>query len=915
MATVYKALKRPPVLLGVPMVPLVISVGGLVVLAVWTNLFMFLLIPLDYVILRALTSRDIHIFSLLAVRMRTRGHGVANRYYGATAFKAIDHDPVDITEFLDNMKLNQQATVTKYIPYSSHIHRNIVRGPDGSLYATWEVIGTAFDCESADALEVVTSQLNAMYRSFEGRPVTFMRHNVREQFTDSLHVESGNWWADEVSRTYYTSLAKRPFRRNRLFLTVCFRPFSSLDKAERKKMKPAQKQKELDMVLEDMLDIWRTVHSQLSRFTATPLGTFEEEEAVYSSQLAFYEYLLTHQWRRVRVTRTPASQVLGKAEWFFTADSGQVNHVDGTTYFRGLEIGEFSPDTGTGILDSMLSAPCDLVITQSYTCMSREESRKRINSTLKRLISSNDDSISQRLDLEVALDLLQSGHIAFGKHHFSLMVFSDSLEQLKEDTGEMSNALNNIGLTPVAATISLPAAFFAQLPGNYTLRPRLGELSSQNFSELTVMHNYFPGKRDKAPWGQAMAIMPTPSGDAYYLNLHNTLFGNDDFNEKTPFSTSVIGTNGSGKTVLAGWMADMQQKYRRPESFAPDARVKRLTTVYFDKDEGARINITALGGRYFRVKSGESTGFNPGSLPVNKRNVNFCKQLLKLLCTRNGATITDRDELRLSKAVDRVMYELEPENRKFFISRVLENMSEPASKEAQENGLTVRLEKWARGGEFGWVFDNETDTFDIGECDNFGIDGTEFLDNKDVCAPISFYLLYRVTSLLDGRRLVIFMDEFWKWLNDPVFADFAYNKLKTIRKLNGCLIPLTQSPAEIITNPIAPAVVEQCATQIFSANPNATREHYVDGLKVPEEVFEVIRSIDPQSRQYVIIKNQFRRGDLKKFAALVRLDLSGLGGYVKVLSGGAEENAIFDAIYQEGMTPRDWLPAYLDKVL
>ncbi|WP_275234100.1 VirB3 family type IV secretion system protein [Pantoea ananatis] len=915
MATVYKALKRPPTLIGVPMVPLVLSVGFLVVLAIWTNLFMFLLIPLDYAILRMMSRRDIHIFSLLAVRMRTSGHGVANRFYGATAFKAIEHDAVDVTEFLDNMKLNQQATVKKYIPYSSHIHRNIIRGSDGSLFSTWEVIGSAFDCESEASLEVITTQLNAMYRSFEGKAVTFIRHNVRETFTDSLYAESGNWWADEVSRAYYDSLQKQPFRRNRLFLTVCYRPLSGLDKAERKKMTDGQKLEQLDAERDDMLDIWRTVHSQLMQFTATPLGTFEEDGGVFSTQLSFYEYLLTHRWRKVRVTRTPASQVLGKAEWFFSFDSGQINHVDGTSYVRGLEISEFSPETATGMLDAMLSAPCDLVMTQSYTCMSREEARKRINSTRKRLVSSNDDAVSQRIDLDIALDLLQSGHIAFGKHHFSLMVFSDSLDQLKEDSGEISNAMNNIGLTPVPATLSLAASFFAQLPGNYTLRPRLGDISSQNFSELTVMHNYFPGKRDRAPWGQAVAIVRTPSGDAYYLNLHNTLYGQNDFNEKTPFSTSVIGTNGSGKTVYANWLAAMQQQYRRLQSFAPDATVKRLTTVYFDKDEGARINITALGGRYFRVRTGEKTGFNPSSLAVNKRNVNMCKQLLKILCTRNGATITERDEKRISQAVDRVMYELKPDNRKYFISRVLENMSEPASQESQENGLTVRLQKWAQGGEFGWVFDNEADTFDISDCDNFGIDGTEFLDNKDVCAPISFYLLYRVTSLLDGRRLVIFMDEFWKWLNDPVFADFAYNKLKTIRKLNGCLIPLTQSPAEIITNPIAPAVIEQCATQIFSANPNATREHYVEGMKVPEEVFEVIRSIDPQSRQYVVIKNQFRRGDLKKFAALVRLDLSGLGGYVKVLSGGAEENAIFDTVYQEGMKPQDWIPAYLKKVM
>ena len=915
MTTLYKALKRPAALWGIPMVPLVLSFGLLVVLAMWTSPFLFLLIPVNFYLLKGLSKKDIHIFSLMAARLRTRGNAVANRFYGATAFKSVPHDNVDVTEFLEDMKLNQPATISKYVPYSSHIHSNVVRGTDGSLFVTWELIGTAFDCESADVLEVVTTQLNAMYRSYEGQPVTFWRHNIRERFTDTLFRESGNHYADEVSRLYYEGIEKKGFRRNRLFLTVCFRPFSALDKSERKRMPKAQKVKELDEALQDMLDIKKSLDSYLSRFTARVLGTFEHNGLVFSSQMAFYEYLLTHQWRNVRVTNTPLSDILGSADLFFSSDSGQVSHIDGTSYFRGLEIKEYSPDVGTGIMDNLLYAPCDYVATQSYTCMSREEARNRIVSTRKRLISADDDAVSQRMELEVALDLLQSGVIAFGKHHFSLMVFADSLDALVDGAGEISNGLNNIGLTPVPATISLAAAYFSQLPGNYTLRPRLGEISSQNFAELGCMHNFFPGKRDRAPWGEAMVVLPTPSGDGYYLNLHNTLFGQDDFNEKTPFSTSIIGTNGSGKTVLMGFMAVCQQKYGRQDSFSPEAMTKRLTTVYFDKDRGAQINVMALGGRYFRVESGQPTGFNPFRLPVTKRNVNFVKQLMKILCTRGGASLTERDELRLSKGVDRVMYELRPENRVYGVTRLLENLSEPANEESQANGLTIRLAKWAQGGEFGWVFDNEEDTFNIGECDNFGIDGTEFLDNQDICAPVSFYLLYRVTSLLDGRRLVIFMDEFWKWLNDPVFADFAYNKLKTIRKLNGCLIPATQSPAEIITNPIAPAVVEQCATQIFSANPNATREQYVDGLKVPEEVFEVIKSIDPSRRQYVVIKNQFRRGDLKKFSALVTLDLSGIGGYVKVLSSSAENLEIFDSLYRPGMQPSDWLGIYLNKAL
>ncbi|HEK6333028.1 TPA: hypothetical protein SO899_004653 [Yersinia enterocolitica] len=399
------------------------------------------------------------------------------------------------------------------------------------------------------------------------------------------------------------------------------------------------------------------------------------------------------------------------------------------------------------------------------------------------------------------------------------------------------------------------------------------------------------------------------------MNLHNSMLNKDDFNEKNLGNTSVIGTAGSGKTMLMAFIQVMMQKYRQPRSFSPQAKTQRLTTVYFDKDRGAELNVRALGGQYYKVKSGEPTGWNPFRLPPTKRNLNFIKKLMRILCTRNGQTLFPRDELRLSQAVDAVMKELPAEHRGFGITRLLENLTEPPTKEAQENGLRVRLSQWAQGGEYGWVFDNDLDTFDIGECDNFGIDGTEFLDDADVCAPISFYLLYRVTSLLDGRRLVIFMDEFWKWLNDPVFSDFAFNVLKVIRKLNGVFIPGTQSPAEILINPISPAVVEQCGTQIFTANPKADRKDYVDGLKVAPEIFDIIKNLDPLSRQFVIVKSPLKKGDLRNFAALVTLDLSGLGTYTKVLSSSADNLEIFDSVFQDGMKPDDWLERYLQLAL
>ena len=83
---------------------------------------------------------------------------------------------------------------------------------------------------------------------------------------------------------------------------------------------------------------------------------------------------------------------------------------------------------------------------------------------------------------------------------------------------------------------------------------------------------------------------------------------------------------------------------------------------------------------------------------------------------------------------------------------------------------------------------------------------TELLDDPEVSTPVTMYLLQLTESLIDGRRFVYVMTEFWKRLGDPVFTDFAKDKQKTIRKQNGLGIFDTQSPADVLRSDIARAL-------------------------------------------------------------------------------------------------------------
>lgn len=147
----------------------------------------------------------------------------------------------------------------------------------------------------------------------------------------------------------------------------------------------------------------------------------------------------------------------------------------------------------------LLYADVEYVMTQSFTSMSRAEALEHIKSMEKKLKSVDDDAVSQREDLKTAKDELTSGDISFGKYHFTLFVYADTVAKLVNDTNALSSGFTDIGLIATISTLSLAPAFCAQLPGVYHLRPRLAPISSANFSELASFHNFYTGKRKRRP--------------------------------------------------------------------------------------------------------------------------------------------------------------------------------------------------------------------------------------------------------------------------------------------------------------------------------------------------------------------------------------------------------------------------------
>jgi type IV secretion system protein VirB4 len=205
------------------------------------------------------------------------------------------------------------------------------------------------------------------------------------------------------------------------------------------------------------------------------------------------------------------------------------------------------------------------------------------------------------------------------------------------------------------------------------------------------------------------------------------------------------------------------------------------------------------------------------------------------------------------------------------------------------------------------VFDNSRDTVvsRVTGRSIIGFDVTEFLDHSLIRSPITLYLFHLVRRLLDGRRLVCWMDEFWRLLADSAFESFAKDGPKTWRKLNGVMCLATQSASDVLDSPISRTLVEQTPTKVFFPNADANFQEYTQGFGLTEREFKLIKDqLEPGSRMFLVKRAHH--------SVVCQLDLKGFDAELAVISGRAGEVKRMHRIMAEsGPDPAAWLPQFM----
>ena len=558
-------------------------------------------------------------------------------------------------------------------------------------------------------------------------------------------------------------------------------------------------------------------------------------------------------------------------------------------YAAIVTIKHYGSETASIMFDTLLHLDTDLISTNTYAVEAKDIALNKIDKHARRLKNSGDKAISQLHALHTVNDLIAGDTVTMGYHHNTVMLLAKSPDELEKKVVACVRCYADAGFVAVRETFGQEPAFWAQVPTNFRFIARSSLVTSENFVDFASLHNYRTGFIDGNHLGSAVTILKTPSKTPYRLNFHTR--GTKDNPSKG--HTIIIGGNDSGKTVFMTF-TDAQEKRYGGNSYV------------FDRDRGQEIYVRAKGGAYAVLSPNypENCCFSPLILKDTKSNRQFNRDLLIQLCKNNEEDELDADIIKqLTDCINYAYDDLAPSHRTLTNATQILPISFPR---------WPNLKRWLKGGgqahdgEYAYLFDNDHDQLTLQK--DMGFDMTHFLDNEPahVRTALMMYLFHRIDLSLDGTLTRVDLDEAWQYFIDPYWKAKLERVLPTWRKRNAHLVMATQSPSSVVKTALRHVILDNVATQIYFANPQAKKEDYIDGLKLTTSEYEIIKNSPPQARLFLLKQGHD--------AVVCQLNLSTMKKELTVLSGNEVSVGLLNKLRNDvGDDPKNWLPLFYNK--
>lgn len=758
------------------------------------------------------------------------------------------------------------ATPEEHIPLVGYHDPTTLIGKDGALYRTVELGGVPCDTAAPDEIEAWKTGRAQALRQMADPAISITINAVRRQETRQPGGRFADGWPARLNADYMQRWAGRRFYVNTYYITVGRVPETN-----------AKLQADRSSCAEKLTQTVDALIGAMGRYRPRVLTLRQDGGELVAEHLSLLGWLVNGEWReRIVAPRAGFAQACAWSALHFSGDTCRIVGATETRYSAMLGLREYPPATYAGMLDELLEVDAEVTVTQTYRYAPRDLAVEAARQEQRRYELMGDAATSLAAELTDMTDDIASRRVAWGKHHLSVEVFAASPSRLKDAVNDVLARLNAAGASSVRERLNCEPARWAQIPGNSAYIARAGGISSKNLACFASLHDHADGKIDGNKWGPALTVLETAARTPYWFSLHTGDVGH----------TAIVGTTGAGKTVAVCFLLAQSRRYK------PEPRI-----IVIDKDRSAEITLRAMGGRYTHVQAGIHTGWNPFQLEPTPANVAWLKDFVAVLAMPDG-----RATAKVRKQIDFAVHDLMSAPKHLRNAKGLMNYINLGADEA---AATSNLRAWLHPeGERFWVFGAETNSFKLDDT-IAGFDLTAIMQMPAIAEAAMLWLFRCIDERVDGEPTIVYVEEAWSFLRNPLFAQRMEDWLRTWRKKNALVIFVTQGAEDALRGDVGRTLIQNSPTQLIFPSSRLSREQYVNDWKLSPHQYAQLTALGSESRQFLL-----RKGDE---GTILKLDLSQFPQHLAVLSANAERLETMDRmIARYGDDPANWLTPFME---
>lgn len=396
-----------------------------------------------------------------------------------------------------------------YLPFGRHVTDTVIGLTTRALLTVIRIDGTSFETAETSDLNDLHGKLNLTLRNVADPQLALWTHLVRRRTAVYPDGTFRSNFAAELDARYREELQKEALFRNDLYLTLVYHPGrAAMDTAAvffKRLSRSAGHSVEVDSAaLKRLDDATRDIVAALDRYGARAVGLAERGGIIFSEPMELLHALVSGEWMPMPLPQGPIGPALYSNRIIFGREALEIRSAGGSRFAGMFGLKEYPASTRPGLLNTLLSAPFDLIVSQSFAFLAKADAKTVLTRKQNQLVSAQDPAASQIDELSDALDDLESNRFVLGDHHLSLLVYADTPSQLQGHMSVARRALADAGAVVAREDLGLEAAYWAQLPGLFKYRARTGAINSRNFAAFSPFHTYPTGQPAGNHWGRRL---------------------------------------------------------------------------------------------------------------------------------------------------------------------------------------------------------------------------------------------------------------------------------------------------------------------------------------------------------------------------------------------------------------------------